>query len=276
VRRVWILLTVLPLFLLAMGCTPAASDDDDSAGVNDDDAADDDDTADDDDDAADDDDTADDDDSASTLPEELGVLLTTNAAGRSGAFFLPARAPGEPLPIALLFHPTGGAGASMRDSFLAEARATGFAIVAPDSRVSPNGDFTWEVGTDPGEVTPDLLHAQACWQEVLDLGITPSADVLAAGHSGGASSAPYLASNDARFSHFAVLHGGVFVGGLGSDRPAGWLATGEDDTLRPPAKLQGWADSLAALGFDVTVEIFPGGHGVSAAERVALVDWWLP
>ena len=238
--------------LLLVGCPVGALDDDDTA----------------------DDDTITDDDDSTALPEEVGALSTTNAADRTGAFFLPARTSDEPVPIALLYHPTGGDGASMRQGWIDAARERGFAIVAPDSRVSPQGQYTWEVGTEPGESTPDLVHAQDCLAEVLAMSVT-AGPLLAAGHSGGASSAPWLGSVDDRFGHVAILHGGVFPSGLGPERPAAWLSTGEDDTARPPAELAGYAQELQDLGFDVTNTVFPGGHGVSAEEQTAVLDWWL-
>ena len=245
---------LLTLLLLLGGCAPAGDDDDTALD--------------------DDDDAGDDDDATGALVEEAsGTLQTTNSAGRSGAWFLPEHTQGAPLRLVLLYHPTGGDGASMLAGWTDAARDGGFGLVAPDSRVSPQGQYTWEVGTDPGEVTPDLTHAQDCLDEVLAMGISAS-DLLAAGHSGGASSAPWIASVDARFTHAAILHGGVFTGGLGANRPPVWLSTGEDDTARPPAELAGHAADLEALGFAVTNTVFPGGHGVSEDERAALLAWW--
>ncbi len=73
--------------------------------------------------------------------------------------------------------------------------------------MSPQGDYTWEVGTDPGEITPDYEHAVDCLDEVLDFSDTPldPEAVLAAGYSGGASSAPYLATNHDSFRSFARI-----------------------------------------------------------------------
>ena len=72
-----------------------------------------------------------------------------------------------------------------------------------------------------------------------------------------------------------MLHGGLFVGGFGEGSPAAWLSTGADDTIRPPAELEGYATQLEGLGFDVTIEIFAGGHGLSATEIEAIGQWWL-
>ncbi len=258
---------VLPTFLLVIlaACPSPApelpgDDDDDATAADDDDAT-----------------GADDDDDGEPWPEDQGELDATNEAGRHGAYFVPEHQSQERLPVLLLFHATGSDGAAIRDQFVDEARARGFAIVAPDSRVSPSGDYTWEVGTDPGEVTPDLTYAQECFDEVVgDHDFRPHEErTLAAGHSGGASSAPYLATNDDRFTHFGILHGGMFAGAFGDNLARAWLSTGEDDTARPPAELQGYADQLEALGFDVTYELYPGGHGISADERTDLLDWWL-
>ena len=45
------------------------------------------------------------------------------------------------------------------------ATAFTFAIVAPDSRVSPAGQYTWQVGDSPGDVTEDYAHTLACIAE---------------------------------------------------------------------------------------------------------------
>jgi predicted esterase len=220
--------------------------------------------------------TDDDDSQPATLTAEEGALETTNSVGRTGAFFLPTRSEGAELPVLLAYHPTGADGTSMVSLFRTLAEETGFAIVAPDSRVSPDGQFTWEVGDQPGEITEDVTHALDCLDEVAGrLEASPSS-LLAAGHSGGGSSAPYIASNNAAFSAFAVLHGGVIAGGIGSNIVPGWLSTGEDDSIRPPDHIQDAADQLDALGFfDLRVEFYPGGHSINPDEAADLVDWWL-
>ena len=221
----------------------------------------------------DDDDTTD----AAILPAVSEALQTVNAAGRTGWVVLPERNEGEALPYLLVFHATGSDGRSMASLFEEHAHARGFVIVAPDSRVSPQGDFTWEVGTDPGEITPDLLHAVACFDEVLGRGDAPldTAAVLAAGYSGGASSAPYLATNHPPLRSFAILHGGLFPDALGDNPVTGWLSTGDDDPLRPPAELAGHTATLQGLGYTVELHTYPGGHELGETERDELIDWWL-
>jgi len=245
-----LLVATLAAVALSAACTPPLGDDDDSALIG----------------------------SGETLAAESGSLSTVNAAGRSGYYYLPERLSGEAIPLLLGFHATGGTGEGFLGSFFAMAEEHGFAIIAPDSRTSPAGEYTWEVGDRPGEITPDYTHALACITEVQDsfsLSIDPR-KVLAAGYSGGASSAPYLASNEELFTAFAVLHGGVFPGGIGDHIIPGWFSTGEDDSLRSPQHMQEQLDSLIPLGFaDLVLEIFPGGHGLSEEESRRVTEWWL-
>jgi len=260
----------------------AVSATDDQSSLNDDDDSTGDDPGDDDsgDDDSGDDDSGDDDDTngEKLLPEEQGLLATTNSVGRSGSYFLPARSAGEPIALLAGYHATGGAGSSFLGTFVDLARTHGFAIVAPDSRVSPDGQFTWEVGNLQNEITPDYSHMLDCIDEVeLRADVTlEEGRILASGHSGGASSAPYIASNEERFQAFAVLHGGVIAGGIGDHIIPGWFSTGEDDTIRSPDHLQEQMDSMTALGFDeLELHIYPGGHGVTDQEASDVVDWWL-
>ena len=207
-----------------------------------------------------------------------GALRTRNSAGRSGSYHLPPGASEGLLPLMLGFHGTGASGAAMVALFRALADERKFIIVAPDSRVSPQGQATWEVGSRPDDVTEDLQHALDCLDEVKALpGVrVDPAHVLAVGFSGGASSAPYIASREAVFTAYAVLHGGAFRGGLGSNRVRGWFSTGTQDPVRPPATVRRDAAAVATQGLPTpVVHVYPGGHGVSDAEQRELVDWWL-
>ncbi len=248
----------LLLLLLLVACP--TSDDDDSAIGDDDDS-----TV-----------SADDDDATQTFAQEEGTLEATNSAGRNGAFFLPERS--GPVPLLVLYHHTGGDGASMVAQLRDLAVQHGFAIVAPDSRVSPGGDYTWEVGTFPGELTEDYTFTLTCIDEVTDRDDVELAAerLLVAGHSGGASSAPWIASNEERFTAFAVLHGGVVEGGIGDHFVPGWFSTGEDDTVRPPEHVEAAMQYMQGLGFDeLELHLYPGGHGLGDQEKADLVDWWL-
>jgi len=106
--------------------------------------------------------------------------------------------------------------------------------------------------------------------------VVDTAHVLIVGHSGGGSTAPYIATNDETYTAFAVLHGGVFPGGLGGRRVRAWFSTGDSDSLRTTSSVRNAADALTRRGFgDVQCRTFHEGHGVSQEEVEALVKWWL-
>lgn len=202
-----------------------------------------------------------------------GALACENSAGRHGWYYRPEGWNLRSVDVVVLFHGTGGEGSSFGQQWHATAEQRGLVLVAPDSRVSPGGQFTWEVGGPGDAPTEDVTHALACLEETLAVGVEPHR-IVAAGFSGGGSSAPYHASLDGRFTGFGSLHGGVFPTGLGDNEVRGWFSTGEDDTLRPPDMVQDDAKGLQLYGWtDVTVEIFPGGHNVSTEERGAFLDW---
>lgn len=207
-----------------------------------------------------------------------GTLTSQNSSGRSGSYFFPDSYDIGYRPILVAFHGTGGSGEDMINSFKDMAQEYGFMIVAPDSRKAPGGSYTWEVGTSPGEITEDLTHALNCVNEALSLSGMKydSNHVLCVGFSGGASSAPYLATNDTMFTHFAVLHGGVFVTGLGENVVSGWLSTGDDDLVRTPSHVQSYISQLNSSGFDdITFQSFAGGHTIISEEKESLMQWWL-
>jgi predicted esterase len=207
-----------------------------------------------------------------------GVLQTLNSAGRSGAYFLPPGYEGSAHPLLVALHGTGGAGSGVVGVFREAAERRGFLVLAPDSRISPGGQYTWQVGDHAGDVTEDLEHIGRCLDELRAMPgvrIDPKY-VLIAGHSGGASEAPYVASNREPYTAFAVLHGGVFASGLGARHVRGWFSTGDADPLRSPAEVQRAAEDTRRAGFgDVVYREFHEGHDIGPKEVEALLTWWL-
>ena len=217
-------------------------------------------------------------DLAAFLPGTTGTLWTKNSAGRSGAYFLPSGYNGRPLPLLVAIHGTNGSGEAMVRFFREAAEREKFMVVAPDSRLRPDGKDSWEVGDHAGEITPDLLHVRACVAELLAMPgvrLDPT-HVLIAGHSGGGSTAPYVATNEEPYTAFAVLHGGVFAGGLGKRTVRGWFSPGQSDGLRGPTGVQEAASRAKGAGVaEVEYRVYPGGHEVGEQELRELLEWWL-
>ncbi|HXO86851.1 MAG TPA: PHB depolymerase family esterase [Gemmatimonadales bacterium] len=208
--------------------------------------------------------------------EESGPIGVQNASGRSGAYYVPSGS--QPTPLLVILHGSGGSGQGLIDGLRELAKKRHFAIIAPDSRQLPDGGLTWEVGDKQGDITPDLTHTLDCtaWVRSHTRLVVDESHVLIAGFSGGGSSAPYIASNRPGFTHAAILHGGVFPGGIGPRRLPVWFSTGEEDRYRPPQLVQQAVASLTGLGFNrVTFRTYPGRHDLSDAELNDLIDWWL-
>ena len=215
---------------------------------------------------------------ANRLPPLELQLSATNGSGRRGYLFAPARARDETLQLMVALHGQGGDGRELIAVLRPLAEQHRFAIVAPSSNYAgPLHDYTWTVGDHPNDVTVDYRHVAACVTEALgrtDLNVD-SAHALIAGYSGGGSSAPYIASNTAPYAAFAVLHGGVFIGGIGPRKVPGWFSAGESDPIRPPGGVFANAQSMIRAGFDVTYRTYPGTHVVSSRELTDVVNWWL-
>jgi len=206
-----------------------------------------------------------------------GTLSTKNRSERSGSFFIPD---GTALPLLVALHGSGGSGAGILAAFKASAARRKFAIVAPDCGFIPEaGTYTWYVARERDDPSPDSEHIDRTIDEVLSLarGRIAKSGWLAVGHSGGASSAPYLATHDWRFSAFGVLHGGAFPAAFGPLRPHGWFSTGQADPARTPAHVAEQAEQAArAIGTSlVENHVFDGGHDLLAEEIDGVVRFWL-
>lgn len=208
---------------------------------------------------------------------QAGALTVTNRFGRSGAYFLPAGFDDAPRPLLVALHGSGWNGAGFLLVLRPFAEEQGLLVIAPDSGLAPNGIATWQVGDKPGDRTDDFHHVQRALEELNALpGVrVDTARVLALGYSGGGSSASYLATNDPRFTAFAVLHGGVFAGGLGEHAIRGWFSTGQGDPARPPALVKAAAEQAGARGLAVEFHTYPGGHELSREELREVIQWWL-
>jgi len=207
------------------------------------------------------------------------VLKTKNSAGRSGSVYLPSDFAGHALPLMVAFHGTGGSGKDMIDEFSSLAGGEHeFIILAPDSRRSPSGELTWQVGLAADQATDDLKYTENCLAELKAMTdvVLDTSQVIAVGYSGGGSMAPYVASRLSAFTAFAVLHGGVLAGGLGSRRPRGWFSAGQDDSTRPAEQVHADRNSVASLFHPLEWKTFSGGHELSVEEKSALLSWWLP
>ena len=207
-------------------------------------------------------------------PEIEGNVKVTNAGGRKGRYYLPKNYRLKSLPLMFILHGSSINGRKMVNLFRAEARKNDFIIVAPDS-----SDIRgWEISTDLNDPSADQVHIYSVLNEVSNLpGVNiDKTKVLIVGVSAGGALSALQGSNDEFFTAFAVLHGGVLEGSIGSNYVPVWLSTGSQDTLRTPKELLEYKDTLSSLGFlDVTYQEYDYGHEVLDSEKQNLLEWWL-
>lgn len=209
--------------------------------------------------------------------EKTGELKTLNSSEYSGSYYLPKNYALKPRPLIVALHGQDIFGNDMIHLLREDAKKSKAIIVAPDSRIFPDGIKSWELSEVAGEGNVDYQHVQACITELLLLpGITINEEkILVLGVSAGGSSAGYLATNDSRFTELAILHGGIRSFGHGLNRPRAWLSTGTTDLLRTPEEVSGYIPLLEELGFvENTYQEFVAGHNVPREELEALFEWW--
>src|SRR5438128_2559872 len=100
-------------------------------------------------------------------PNVARPIRAANAAGRTGAYYVPHHEAARPLPVLVFLHGTGGDGASAVRGLRALADEYGFMVIAPDSGSAPDGQWSWEVGSHPGEITGDYRHVMECLHEAI-------------------------------------------------------------------------------------------------------------
>jgi poly(3-hydroxybutyrate) depolymerase len=198
-------------------------------------------------------------------------IAARTVTGRTGVAYVPGRR--GALPLVVWLHGSNEHPMHVVQRLSHFADRDGFALLLPDSVASDR----WYVGDRPSEVTADQTHVIECVHELLaraDVQIDPSR-VLLVGYSAGGGAAVAFATNDATFSAFAMLHGGLHPGSIGAHAIPGWVSTGDHDTVRPLAVAQQAATTLRGQGMpSVTLEHFPGTHVLFDPEIDALLAWW--
>jgi predicted esterase len=192
-------------------------------------------------------------------------------SGRSGGFYLPDNYTGHTLPLLVAFHGSGGSGEGMVDAFQALAAEYGFIIVAPDSG-DPDVWYIHHAGYESDDY-PFIME----WVDYIRNfpGVTIDDNyVMTLGFSGGCPVAPYIATNDEQFTHFASLHGEVWEPSIGGNLALAWLSTGTTDWWTP-ALYTTYKTMLEGKGFTVTRTIYDVGHSLTDEEKRGVISWWL-
>lgn len=190
--------------------------------------------------------------------------------GRDGILYVPASyAAGTPMPLLVLLHGAGGAGANW-SSYYARAEARGMVLLAPDSRMR-----TWDLVT--GSFGPDFLFLDQALGRTFDLCRIDPARVALAGFSDGASYALSMGlPNGDLFTHvLAYSPGFVEYARPLTGHPRVFVSHGTQDPIFDVSGTrEGIVPSLRGEGYDVTYLEFAGEHEVPAVVSETALDWF--
>lgn len=172
-------------------------------------------------------------------------------------------------------------GAGYRITFQQMAEKYKYIVVAPDSRTASLAG--WIISTAKQLPTPDILHAKACMDWVMQLpGVKIDPRYVAtAGVSNGGLMAGPVASRYKIFTHAMMFHADFTMNQLTSTHPVKmWMSTGLRDMDYTPTHIRRLANLFRLVFKDwpaivVQVQYFVGHTLQDPLERIDALNWWL-
>ncbi len=213
---------------------------------------------------------------------EAAIGVTRLTEGTSAVLYVPPSYRSDhPAPFLLLLHGATGRGADMIDHFRRDADAHGIILLAPDSK-----ETTWDVvtsfvrGRSSGALAQygaDVPRIDAALNAVFSHYAVDPEHTGVLGVSDGAGYALALGPNNAAlFSRVIALSPGFMMPIKTSDRERIFIAHGRQDRILPmDVSTSVFVPALRAAGFDVTLDIFNGGHDWPRPVTDAAIGWFL-
>jgi phospholipase/carboxylesterase len=188
---------------------------------------------------------------------------------RGGLLYVPkSYRPGEPLPLVVLLHASGGDAWDWFGSYGRRAEAGRFIVVAPDCLHKTWGAGPKDFGRDAAVINRALgVAASQCAIDRKRLAI--------GGFSDGASYALSLGiANGDLFQNVIAFSPGYFIGKPRRGHPALFIAHGVSDEILPlDVCSRRFVPSLRQAGYTVEYREFFGGHEVPDAVSDRAMDW---
>jgi predicted esterase len=190
-------------------------------------------------------------------------------AGRDGILWVPVGySSGSPAPLVVLLHGAGGLSSNWFGSYGTRADATGFVLLAPDSRAS-----SWDAIR--GGFGPDVSFIDQALADVFQRVAIDANRIAIAGFSDGASYALSLGlANGDLFSRIVAFSPGFVSDAPLVGKPKVFVSHGESDSILPISSTSRViVPRMLTAGYDVTYREFAGGHEVPAAISDQAMDW---
>jgi len=201
---------------------------------------------------------------------DLGASRIGLGANRDGTIYAPpSYLPGQGIGLLLLLHGAGGSAAPFVNVIRPLADEHGMLLLAPESRSA-----TWDV-IGGGEFGADVDFIDDALAATFDRATVLPSRIWVAGFSDGGTYALSLGLiNGDLFRKVVGLSPGYFVADERTGKPPVFLAHGVNDVILPinPASRKIQSD-LLALGYDVTLVEFDGGHQLDQAVTAQAFDW---
>lgn len=239
--------------------------------------------------------------------QQENIGISHSGGSRSGVFYLPRDFdPKKVYPMAVLLHGLGGRGADMVSAFQSLSDQMGVILVGPDGylRTDPFNTsgktyyFNPNYKSKPAE---DFTFIQTSVDRMHEAFSVNGQKVLVAGMSMGAPATLFVATNIAKATHGAMMHGvrWNFDRGSANDvanflwydweiTPVGahkvpfWYSTSVDDwvtnytSMSVPSFMKDDVGYLRSSGLSVVEKKnYTGGHTMSAQEKQDVFNWFI-
>jgi phospholipase/carboxylesterase len=187
---------------------------------------------------------------------------------RDAILQMPASVSSDPLPLLVLLHGAGGAGAGVLRRLGSVADEAGVAVLAPDSRES-----SWDAIR--GGFGSDVSFIDRALERVFETVAVDPARLSVGGFSDGATYALSLGLiNGDLFRRVLAFSPGFVVEGTPHGKPRFFISHGRADTILPIDRCsRRIVPYLQTHGYDVTLQEFEGGHEVPAAIARDGMQW---
>jgi predicted esterase len=195
--------------------------------------------------------------------------LGIGTGGRDGRFVVPSGySPSSPAPLVLLLHGASGNAGNWFGSYGDRADATGFVMLAIDSR-----DFTWDA--IHGAFGADVIFLDVALANVFGRVAIDANRLAIAGFSDGATYALSLGlANGDLFNRIVAYSPGFLAEAQRVARPRIFVSHGTLDPVLPIGQSSRViVPRLRGDGYDVTLREFDGGHEVPAAVSDQAMSW---
>ncbi|SRR5579884_159876 len=186
-----------------------------------------------------------------------GIVPLNLERGRDGFLYIPGSyRPGQPAPLVVMLHGSGGTAYSILTPFTALAEANGIILLAPDARQE-----TWDLIMS--EYGDDVAFTDRALEQTFRHYTIDATHIALGGFSDGASYALSLGlANGDLFNHIIAFSPGFMAPPRLQGHPRVFISHGTHDQVLPVRASRYIVDELRQAGYDVTYQEFNGPHTV--------------